>query len=76
LRRFNGHHDDEEDLRAWNSFARVILVKTSEILVSFRRDQDISQHYSKEKQELSDALNYFGILEEDLKRELNILYSL
>jgi hypothetical protein len=74
LRGFNGHDDD--DLRAWNSFARVILVKTSEILVSFRRGQDISQHYSKEKQELSNALNYFGILEEDLKRELIIFYSL
>ena len=75
LRHFDSH-DDHDDLRVWNSFASVILIKTSEILVSFRRGQDISQHYSKEKQELSDALNYFGILEEDLKRELNILYSL
>jgi hypothetical protein len=63
-----------DEIELWNSFAKPLLVKTSETLVLARRNQSASGNCLMEA-DLPSALNYFGIAEKELERDLTIFYS-
>ena len=70
LKPFNREHE----LDLWNSLAKLILIKSSETFAIARTKQSAPRGSVKED-DLSNALNYFGIVEKDLETDLRKLYS-
>jgi hypothetical protein len=69
LKLFNGEHE----LELWNSLAQLILIKSSETLAIARTKQYTPRRSVKEN-DISNALNYFGIVESDLETDIRKLY--
>jgi hypothetical protein len=63
-----------DEVGSWNSFAKSLLAKTSETLVLARRNQNAPRNSFMDSDLLS-ALNYFGIAEKDLERDLALFYT-
>ena len=68
------HFNREHELELWNSLAKLILIKSSETFAIARTKQSAPRGSVKED-DLSNALNYFGIVEKDLETDLRKLYS-
>ena len=68
------HFNREHELELWNSLAKLILLKSSETFAIARTKQSAPRGSVKED-DLSNALNYFGIVEKDLEIDLRKLYS-
>jgi hypothetical protein len=62
----------EDELQKWNSFATILLRKTSEFVTSLRTDKGIIENY--DDNHLSEAFDFFKVTSGDMEKALANVY--
>jgi hypothetical protein len=62
----------EDELRKWNSFATILLRKTSEFVTNFRTDKGIIENY--DDNHLSEAFDFFKVTSGEMEKALANVY--
>jgi hypothetical protein len=62
----------EDELRKWNSFATILLRKTSEFVTNLRTNEVIIENY--DDNHLSEAFDFFKVPSGDMERALANVY--
>jgi hypothetical protein len=63
----------EDELRKWNSFATILLRKTSEFVTNLRTNKGIIENYD-DSRHLSDAFDFFKVPRGDMEKALADVY--